>query len=32
VDLLAYEEAEALYASFPHERFSEVSGFRLRPR
>ncbi len=31
VDLLAYEEAEALYASFPHERFSEVSGFRLRP-
>ncbi|HEY1355721.1 MAG TPA: GNAT family N-acetyltransferase [Solirubrobacterales bacterium] len=30
VDLLAYEEAEALYASFPHERFSEVSGFRLR--
>jgi GNAT superfamily N-acetyltransferase len=31
VDLLAYEEAEALYASFPHERFSEVSGFRLHP-
>jgi GNAT superfamily N-acetyltransferase len=31
VDLLAYEEAEALYASFAHERFAEVSAFRLRP-
>jgi GNAT superfamily N-acetyltransferase len=31
VDLLAYEEAEALYATFPHERFSGVSGFRIRP-
>ncbi len=31
VDLLAYQEAEALYASFAHERFAEVAGFRLRP-
>jgi GNAT superfamily N-acetyltransferase len=31
VDLLAYEEAEALYESFPHERFPGVAGFRLRP-
>jgi GNAT superfamily N-acetyltransferase len=31
VDLLAYEEADSLYGSFPHERFAGVSAFRLRP-
>lgn len=30
-DLLSYEEASPLYASFPHERFVGVVGFRLRP-
>jgi GNAT superfamily N-acetyltransferase len=31
LDLLSYEDAGPLYASFPHERFEDVSGFRIRP-
>lgn len=30
LDLLSYEDAAPLYASFPHERFVGVAGFRLR--
>ncbi len=30
LDLLSYEEADPLYASFEHERFADVSAFRLR--
>lgn len=32
LDLLSYEEADALYASFPHQRFAAASAFRLLPR
>lgn len=30
LDLLSYEDADPLYASFEHERFGGVSAFRLR--
>jgi ribosomal protein S18 acetylase RimI-like enzyme len=29
LELISYEEADPLYASFPHERFAGVSAFRL---
>jgi GNAT superfamily N-acetyltransferase len=31
LDLLAYEDAAPLYASFSHERFTGSAGFRLSP-
>jgi GNAT superfamily N-acetyltransferase len=31
LDLLSYEEASSLYASFRHERFSGSPGFRIYP-